>query len=55
VQVGGESETGRYGGGAPKLFEIEEMADVVALAAEFRVPRQYVPGDSSFTCIDVEL
>jgi hypothetical protein len=55
IQVGGESSTGRFGGGAPKLFEIAQMAEVTVLDAEFRVPRQYQPGDSAFVSIDVEL
>jgi WYL domain len=55
VQVGGESDSGRYGGGAPKLFDLELMSDVSVLDAEFRIPRQYEPGDSAFVRIDVEL
>ena len=55
VQVGGESESGRYGGSAPKLFDVDLMTDVVVLDAEFRIPRQYQPGDDAFVLIDAEL
>jgi predicted DNA-binding transcriptional regulator YafY len=55
VQVGGDSETGRFGGRAPKLFAIDEMEDVMVMDAEFHVPRQYQRGDDAFVRIDAEL
>jgi hypothetical protein len=55
VQVGGESASGRYGGSAPKLFDIDLMTDVSVLDGVFRVPRQYRRGDDAFARIDAEL
>ncbi len=55
VQVGGDSATSRYGGGAPKLFEVTHMRQVAVLDAQFRVPRQYHPGEDVFVRVDTEL
>ncbi len=55
VQVGGDSASGRYGGSAPKLFDINEIVDVAVLDAQFPMPRRYEPGDASFALIDTEL
>jgi hypothetical protein len=55
VQVGGDSASGRYGGSAPKLFEVDQMVNATVLDAEFRVPRQYRRGDDAFVRIDAEL
>ncbi|HEY2794119.1 MAG TPA: hypothetical protein VGJ28_17270 [Micromonosporaceae bacterium] len=55
VQVGGESASGRYGGSAPKLFDVDLMSEVTVLDGVFRIPRQYQRGDDAFTHIDIEL
>jgi hypothetical protein len=54
IQVGGESRSGHFGN-PPKLFDTDEMTDVVVLDAEFRVPTQYERGDDAFVEIAAEL
>ncbi len=55
IQVGGASASGRYGGDAPKLFDVAQMRAVSLLPAHFPVPRGYRPGDGHFAHIDTEL
>ena len=45
VQVGGESASNQFGGRTPKLFLVDEMAEVEVLPGEFQFPRRADPDD----------
>jgi hypothetical protein len=54
-QVGGQSNSGRVGDRAPKLFAVDAICEPIVLDTAFDIPTEYVRGDSAFSSIDAEL